>query len=124
MRKSKLNKKSKLKVSKLKNKLDIAFSFFIRKRDKKCFFCSNPATQNSHYWGRANMCTRYDEENCDGICGGCHMKHESNKQGLYREKKIAQLKIEKYNALQKRAESICRLTIPDYLKLLDKYTLP
>src|SRR3990167_6335676 len=87
-------------------------------------FCANPATQNSHFWARQIAATRYDPRNCYGICGGCHMRHESNKQGLYREKKIAQLKIEKYNALQKRAESICRLTIPDYLKLLDKYTLP
>lgn len=87
-------------------KADEIFSRWIRGRDKTCFFCPNPATQNSHFWGRANSATRYDPENCDGICGGCHMRHEGNKQGLYREKKIAQLGQERYDALMKRAHSI------------------
>jgi hypothetical protein len=61
-----------------------------------------------HFWGRANSATRYDPENCDGICGGCHMRHEGNKQGLYREKKIAQLGQDRYEALFKRAHSIVK----------------
>jgi hypothetical protein len=36
------------------------------------------------------------------------MRHEGNKQGLYREKKIAQLGQERYDALQKRAYSIVK----------------
>jgi len=36
------------------------------------------------------------------------MRHEGNKQGLYREKKIAQLGQERYDALQRRAYSIVK----------------
>jgi hypothetical protein len=36
------------------------------------------------------------------------MRHEGNKQGLYREKKIAQLGQERYDALFKRAHSIMK----------------
>lgn len=82
---------------------DSKFSRYIRARDRRCFFCPNPATQNSHYWGRGNWATRYDPENCDGICGGCHMRHEGSKQGLYRSMKIDQLGRARYAALEKRA---------------------
>ncbi len=90
------------------NNADIIFSRLIRNRDKKCFFCNNVASQNSHFWGRGNSATRYDPENCDGICGGCHMRHEGNKQGLYRDMKIAQLGKEKYESLEKRGRSIMK----------------
>ena len=93
-------------------KADKLFSVFIRERDRVCFFyrtgCQNKATQNSHFWGRGSSATRYDPENCDGICGGCHMRHEGNKQGLYRDLKIQQLGQEKYDAMEKRARSIMK----------------
>ena len=84
------------------------FSRYIRERDKHCLFCPNKATQNSHFWGRGNSATRYDPENCDGICGGCHMRHEGNKQGLYRDTKIKQLGKNGYLALELRARSIIK----------------
>lgn len=86
-------------------KADKLFSIYIRERDQHCYFCNNKATQNSHFWGRGHSATRYDPENCDGICGGCHMRHEGSKQGLYREKKIEQLGEDGYMALQRRAMS-------------------
>jgi hypothetical protein len=89
-------------------KADKEFSLFIRDRDKTCFFCLNRATQNSHFWGRGNSATRYDPENCDGVCGGCHMRHEGSKQGIYRELKIKQLGIGRYEALERRARSIVK----------------
>lgn len=105
------------------NKADQFFSKYIRERDKICFLCrKNPATQNSHFWGRANSATRYDPENCDGVCGGCHMRHEGNKQGLYRTLKIEQLGKAAYDALEKRARSIYKRSeaIKDCMKLLGK----
>jgi hypothetical protein len=114
MRRTPIKKKATDTVSKVKqklwtsNKADQIFSRYIRERDKRCFFCPNPASQNSHFWGRGNSATRYDPLNCDGICGGCHMRHEGNKQGLYREKKIAQLGMDAYMALEKRARSIMK----------------
>jgi hypothetical protein len=89
-------------------KADQEFSRFIRARDTRCFFCPNPTTQCSHFWGRGNSATRYDPDNCDGICGGCHMRHEGNKQGLYREKKLAQLGESRYKVLEIRARSILK----------------
>lgn len=86
-------------------KADTIFSVWIRQRDKKCFFCNNPAKQNSHFWGRGNSATRYDPENCDGVCGGCHMRHEGSKQGIYRDMKIKQLGKKAYDALEKRGKS-------------------
>jgi 5-methylcytosine-specific restriction endonuclease McrA len=105
-------------------KADQIFSKWIRERDKKCFFCPNKGSQNSHFWGRGNSSTRYDPENCDGICGGCHMRHEGNKQGLYREKKLAQLGKKRYEALEKRAHSIMkrRDAIIACMNLLKDYT--
>ncbi len=84
-------------------KADKIFSIWIRQRDKKCFFCLNPASQNSHFWGRGISATRYDPKNCDGICGGCHMRHEGSKQGLYKEKKIEQLGKKGYRDLEIKA---------------------
>lgn len=97
--------KKKLWTSK---KADSTFSKYIRDRDKKCFFCSNIGSQCSHFWGRGNSATRYDPLNCDSICGGCHMRHEGNKQGLYRDKKITQLGVKGYEDLEKRARSVVK----------------
>lgn len=99
-------KKVKLLTS---NKADELFSKEVRKRDPRCFFqCGNESKQCSHFWGRGNSATRYDWENCDGVCGGCHMRHEGSKQGLYRDLKIRQLGMKAYKALEARARSIVK----------------
>lgn len=86
------------------NKADIEFSHWIRDRDKgKCFFCGKQGSQNSHFWGRGASSVRYDPENCDYSCGGCHMRVEGNKQGRYRDMKIAQLGQDKYLMLMLKA---------------------
>ena len=87
---------------------DKEFSLFIRARDKKCFFCPNKTTQCSHFWGRRHSATRYDPSNCDGVCGGCHFRHEGDKQGLYRDLKLKQLGKSKYRFLEIRAQSIVK----------------
>ena len=104
-------------VSWAMKRCDTIYSRFIRNRDPICLFqyapnvdptaraCSNPSSQNSHFWGRGNKGTRYDDENCDGICGHCHMEHEGSKQGLYSEIKRWQLGDERYDALERRARS-------------------
>lgn len=102
------------------HKADIEFSHFIRDRDnKRCFFCGKQGSQNSHFWGRGNSATRYDPLNCDYTCGGCHMRNEGNKQGLYRELKLAQLGKRQYDALEKRARS----TYPRRNAIIDCMTL-
>ncbi len=107
------------------NKADEEFSRWIRKRDKRCFFCPNPAKQNSHFWGRGNSATRYDPFNCDGICGGCHMRHEGNKQGLDREMKLKQLGKKGYALLERRGRSVMKRdqAIIACMKLLGQYEI-
>lgn len=107
-------------------KTDRLFSIWIRTRDPRCFFCTNKATQNSHFWGRGASATRFDPLNCDGICGGCHMTHEGSKQGLYREMKIAQLGQELYDDMEHRARGFMRRSdaIAECMMLLAKHPNP
>lgn len=102
-------------------KADKLFSKYIRERDKTCYFgCGNKATQASHFWGRGNSSTRYDPYNVDGACGGCHMRNEENKQGLYRDLKIKQFGPEGYADLEKKARSVMKRSeaILEVMKLL------
>jgi len=62
---------------------DRAFSIWIRLRDRECKRCHSKVEfndkglpvshQNSHFKGRAKESTRFMPENCDTLCGGCHM---------------------------------------------------
>ncbi len=60
--------------------LDALFSEFIRRRAVKrvggCERCLTPHRwqdlENSHFFGRADQSTRFDETNCSGLCTGCH----------------------------------------------------
>lgn len=72
-------------------KLDAAdswFSKYIRLRDSECMRCGSPVQfnsggdpishQNSHFQGRRKEATRFDPENCDTLCGGCHLYLTAN----------------------------------------------
>lgn len=94
---------------------DSLFSKLIRERDGwKCMFCGTqyePPTsglQCSHFWGRGHKATRWDPENCDALCYGCHARNEGNKQGFYREFKIKQLGMKAYRALEKRSKTLVK----------------
>ena len=61
------------------DKADSVFSTYIRTRDgwtcRRCGKKYEPPTSAlhcSHFQGRGKEATRYDEENCDAICFGCH----------------------------------------------------
>lgn len=61
---------------------DDAFSKWIRLRDMQCRRCLSPVKLNdkgmpvshqaSHFQGRRKESTRFDPENVDTLCGGCH----------------------------------------------------
>ena len=62
------------------DKADRAFSEYIRTRDhwtcQRCGKRYEPPTtslQCSHFQGRGKESTRFDEENADAMCAGCHM---------------------------------------------------
>lgn len=62
---------------------DSLFSQWIRLRDGECRRCHSPVEYNakglpvshqaSHFQGRGKEATRFDPENVDTMCGGCHM---------------------------------------------------
>ena len=67
--------------------LDTLFSLFIRLRAMKrvdgCERClagktSYKQLQCSHYIKRRNKSTRWDEDNCAGLCFGCHQYFDEN----------------------------------------------
>jgi len=110
---------------------DKVFSIYIRTRDNwTCNRChttyppNSSGLHNSHYFGRGNECTRFDPENCDALCFGCHQAWDSNKED-YRDFKIKQLGEEGFIKLRFRASSVCKkdrklakLQAEELLKLL------
>ena len=92
-------------------------SNFIRERDgwtcQRCGKTIDPENSddrkryhNSHFWGRGAENTRFDPENCDGVCAGCHEyadTHEGRKL-WYIPFKIEQLGQQAYDMLEFRKE--------------------
>jgi hypothetical protein len=96
-----------------KIKIDTAdkyFSLYVRIRDNwTCQRCKRKYKQGdrgitcSHFWSRRHENTRFDLENCDTLCFGCHSLWESDKQGDYRDFKIKQLGEKEYKNLMIRS---------------------
>ena len=92
------------------DKADKAFSTYIRTRDKwTCQRCGTKyheghtkGLENSHFFGRARENTRFDPENCDALCTGCHFHWGAYKEG-YRAFKIKQLGEKGFQLLTLRA---------------------
>lgn len=96
-----------------RDKFDIAFSNLIRARDNyTCTKCGTYYPEGnrrgldcSHYWGRSRHSVRWDTENADTHCRGCHQFLSANPH-LFKEWKIKQLGEKKYNDLMRRANSV------------------
>jgi hypothetical protein len=84
------------------DKADKVFSLFIRLRDGRCKRCGKAGSPDkegrnvaglecSHYFGRGRESTRFDEENADALCFGCHKIWGSDDKEEYRNFKIKQL---------------------------------
>lgn len=70
---------------------DRLFSEYIRRRDGKCVRCGRTGRPNanghpilglqaSHYHGRRKEATRFDPENVDAVCSGCHQYWGENRE--------------------------------------------
>lgn len=63
-----------------RDQADIAFSEWIRRRDRKCLRCGKPGTGEkgitgldcSHWQSRGKEGTRFEQLNCDSLCRTCH----------------------------------------------------
>jgi len=115
------------------DKFDSVFSKIIRSRDnwtcvrpkcKKQHLPPTNALHNSHYFGRTRYSTRFDEENCDALCHGCHRYWELSNREEYRDFKIKQLGEDGFYDLRRRSESLTKknkvLTDEFYKQLKDR----
>jgi hypothetical protein len=94
------------------DRADTLFSWYIRERDGwRCVCCDTQyrrkeqGLQNSHYWSRGNEGTRFDPDNCDALCFGCHRKWGGDDREKYKEFKLGQLGEERYKVLDIKAHS-------------------
>ena len=97
---------------------DILFSQWIRLRDKKCVRCHSPVLfnnkglpishQNSHFYGRGRENTRFEPDNCDTLCMGCHRIWGSDDRESYRGFKLKQLGEKRFNSLMVQANTYKR----------------
>jgi len=120
---------------KLKAKLDRIFSEYIRMRDSytegggidRLFICISCDIQKvyseadcGHFYGRANMTMRYDEENCNAQCVSCNQFKSGNPDGykIGLKKKYGEDILEE---LQQRSIKITKLHPFEYEDLINKY---
>lgn len=90
------------------DKADRVFSWFIRTRDDwRCTRCGayheppTTALHASHFWGRSRESTRFDPENVDAHCMGCH-RHLGSNPAEFAEWKRKQLGDNRFKALMIR----------------------
>ncbi len=93
--------------------LDILFSEVIRRRavvrHNGCERCLKPMAwqrlQCSHFWGRAKRSVRYDEDNANGFCFGCH-QYLGSHPAEYASWKLQELGQKAYDLLDVRAHQV------------------
>ena len=94
-----------------RDKHDKLFSFYIRTRDKwRCVRCRRyhkpptSALHCSHYITRGAWNTRFDKENADALCYGCHQYWGGKGREEYKEFKIKQLGKKGFRDLLRRGD--------------------
>jgi 5-methylcytosine-specific restriction endonuclease McrA len=96
------------------DKSDTLFSQYIRLRDKKCCRCGSPVRLNdeglpvshqcSHYWSRGKEGTRFEPDNSDTLCYGCHERWgHGDERDDYKQFKIEQLGEKRFKSLMIQA---------------------
>ena len=92
---------------------DTYFSKYIRLKKKQCEKCGRrgegslgiDGLQASHFHTRRKESVRFDEENVDVLCAGCH-KYFTDEREHYREWKRVKLGIRGYDILEIRANTV------------------
>ena len=117
-------------ISKLKKKLDVFFSQYIRRRNAdhlgrvKCFTCGVEKhwkeQQAGHFQSRSHHSTRWDEVNVQVQCVKCNMfrQGEQYKFGLYLDDRFGDGTAEE---LENRAKTIVKLNRVDYEEAIERY---
>ena len=114
-------------------KLDKVFSLYIRLRDSKpfgykafkCISCGKikpfSKADCGHYYSRAKMSTRYDEENCNSECSSCNRFSADHLDG-YRENLIAKIGQQRFDLLRVRANQTKKWSVFELQELIKYYT--
>ena len=117
-------------ISKLKKKLDVLFSQYIRRRNAnhlgrvKCFTCGVEKhwkeQQAGHFQSRSHHSTRWDEVHVQVQCVKCNMyrQGEQYKFGLYLDDRFGDGTAEE---LENRAKTIVKLNRVDYEEAIERY---
>jgi hypothetical protein len=115
----------------LKKKLDTIFSIYIRLKyadqdlNVKCFTCDKvyhyKKIQNGHFYSRAILSLRYDEQNCRPQCYGCNIAKSGNYIEYYKrlEKEIGKGGMD---YLEYKRHQIKKMGKLDYQIYIDTYT--
>jgi hypothetical protein len=95
-----------------RDKADALFSKFIRHRDHwRCQRCGRQHAEGSqglhasHFYGRRGESTRFDPQNVDAVCYGCHRLWGGDLRREYEKHKIIQLGNDAFNRLTLRAHT-------------------
>jgi 5-methylcytosine-specific restriction endonuclease McrA len=114
------------------DKLDKVFSEYIRKRDSKeyggryfrCISCGKvkPFEQMDcgHYIPRANMATRFDEDNCHGECVECNRMSVTHIVG-FRQNLVKKIGYEAVERLEQKKHTIQKYSKTEISELIKYY---
>lgn len=113
-------------------RLDKVFALYIRLRDVmpsglgKCISCGRIRPYREldcgHFYGRMNMATRFDEDNCNAECIGCN-RVKSDHLIYYQENLIRKIGVARFSTLTERAHSIKKWEDSELKEMIKKYTL-
>ena len=88
---------------------DILYSKILRKKRnytcERCLKREEGGMQVSHFYGRKAETVRFDDENCDCFCAGCH-KYFTEMPALYAEWKKKKMGEKAYKILMLRAHQM------------------
>lgn len=117
----------KVKLSKLKEKIDKEFSLYIRRRDSfKCVTCGlqgkegDGVMQAGHLFTRTYLSTRWDEVNTSCQCKNCNFRHEFDWEP-YRNWFVNHHSQEEYTRLYLKHRTVKKYTRGELIALLDHY---
>lgn len=125
------NKLNRLKVPKLKEKLDRIFSEYIRLRDSndndycRCISCGSihhwKDMDCGHFVNRSHMGTRFSERNCNAQCRKCNRFDEGNNIG-YTRGLIRKYGVKVIDELEMKKHSHSYMTAFDYQISIEYYS--
>lgn len=112
-------------------KLDRVFALYIRLRDAmpngygRCISCGRikpfKELDCGHFYGRTNMATRFDEDNCSAECHYCN-RMKADHLIYYQENLIRKIGVARFSALKWKSCSTKHWQNYELAAMIEKYT--